>query len=384
MKYEDLLIKAYKFEEKISPDFSNLSELLEKDPYFIEISRICLGENIKNFSKEAKVSDNYLKIIRKGKTPPPGVMKKIISYIAEKFTKMEKEKIVESFSKNYVYVDNIDHVKNWIKYDKKYYRILSKYIAIFFYIFLFTLFGGIYFIFLSENAINKNFVVGLIMIFFFSIGVFYIINITLKKPPDFDEIKLFTISAILKNNLPIEIEDAKKYAEYVSQTFCMSERDISEYRLNAIWSVFEIYDKTGKTIQESLIPYFEEKNLGSIVEIFDTLGSLFANMTIDNLVKLRDYLIEIEEKYPSYTPAPSTKVEKAKLLFKDLSVFSKNIWKHTRFFWLIFFEIFVPTMILSYIVFWGIKVEEIIHKVAIFAAIFTGICAVYNVYHKRK
>ena len=67
MKYGDLLLEAYNFREELSDNYSNLKDLLENNPSYIEICRICMGKSIKNFVNGAKITKRIYNMILKKK-----------------------------------------------------------------------------------------------------------------------------------------------------------------------------------------------------------------------------------------------------------------------------------------------------------------------------
>ena len=302
MKYDELLIKAHKFEKEISPNFKNINELIRNDFKLIEVLRICLGETQESFEQHTEVSKEELKKAKKGKELSERDIRNILTYVKKKLEKSKELSIVESLSRNYVFLDNMDNVKNWIKYDRlsQFFRknvFIWIYSVFFIFIFGISLLGSV-----LEAKIDIHGVIGIFFVIMTILFLIFLAKVFLNSPPNHHEIRLFTLAAAF--NQDIDINSLKKYVECISKTLRIPPNEKKTYFLYQNWYIEELCDKTSDIIHNQLISKIEEKNFELLSSIFKNIGSIFSDLRPRNLQLLNKILMDISENKKEYPYKP--------------------------------------------------------------------------------
>lgn len=318
MKYKNLLIKAHNFKKELSEDYSNLRELLKNNPSYIEISRVCLGENIENFIFNSGIDKKIYKNALKDKEIPNNSLGSLFLYINKKFREnnIKKDDLIQNFSRNWVCIDNIDKCEKWAKYDQKY-NFYTQYIPL-------LLMVGYVLLFLIYNFLNKadktdlDIFLGIIFSLILLFLIIYGLIANLKGSPRVFGLKFFIISVLLENDPINNMNIAKKYIIHVSRLIRLKKGELERYFSIPYWGVAEFYDELGKKIQEHIFPHIGEGNLDSIIEIFDTLGRLSIDPSPANLSELKKYTKYIENNFSAH---PFTSPTIFEIVKSNLEVF---------------------------------------------------------------
>jgi len=383
MEYDRLLGNAFVLREKTMEDYSNLDELLVENTELINICRICLGHTIEVFASKAEVSLRDVKRIGEGGEVLRDSRERMISYVISNFSDVKRTKIVELFGKNWVFVENKQNVRNWMKYDILY-KFLEKYSLIIYLPLLFLFFGFLstanLLLFSKDEIILSNYVLDIISSCIFFAMLALIVVITKKKSPMVDEIWMYTIAAALDDN----INQAKKYMGFISRNYTLGAQNLEEYPPSWEDEIREVYMRLGKAIQERLIPILTEKNRKLIVEIFFKLGDLFGERNLESFVGLRNYLSEIEKEYEYHVYIPESNIQKVRSLLDGFLDIIRVLFRGYEHFIRLSSVIFGMTLIFTVVGIHFLNIVDALHKVYLFVAIGTFLASISKLAEKPR